>query len=223
MESVLEEKKKRILEIDLLRGLAVFLMMLHHLIFDLRYIVGLDVFAFQETVWFQDYLRPPVIAVFIMVSGISSSFSRNNMRRGVRLLIASLILTGGSLLVRYLTSLDQGVVIFNVFHVLAISIIVNALLEKVFQRRKPAEAYRFKFFLLLTVLGTSLIFLPGILHRKFELNSTIMNIIFFAKYPPDIKLLDNMALFPWIGFFLIGAAFGLVLYRERSSLLPEPG
>ena len=93
MDSVLEENKKRILEIDLLRGVAVFLMMLHHFIFDLRYIVGLDVFAFQETVWFQEYLRPPVIAVFIMVSGISSSFSRSNLRRGVRLLIASLILT----------------------------------------------------------------------------------------------------------------------------------
>ena len=106
MENVLKENKNRILEIDLLRGLAVFLMMLHHLIFDLRYIVGLDVFAFQETVWFQEYLRPPVISVFIMVSGISSSFSRNNLRRGVRLMIASLLLTGGSLLVLYLSKLN---------------------------------------------------------------------------------------------------------------------
>ena len=223
MDSVLEENKKRILEIDLLRGVAVFLMMLHHFIFDLRYIVGLDVFAFQETVWFQEYLRPPVIAVFIMVSGISSSFSRSNLRRGVRLLIASLILTCGSLLVRYLTNLDQGVVVFNVFHVLAISIIVYALLEKIYQRKKTMDTYRFKFFLLLTILGTALIFLPGILQGKFGLKSTVLNIIFFAEYPADMKLLDNMALFPWLGFFLIGAAFGLVLYRKRNSLLPEPG
>ena len=58
MENVLKENKNRILEIDLLRGLAVFLMMLHHLIFDLRYIVGLDVFAFQESSWFVFFLQP---------------------------------------------------------------------------------------------------------------------------------------------------------------------
>lgn len=223
MENVLKENKNRILEIDLLRGLAVFLMMLHHLIFDLRYIVGLDVFAFQETVWFQEYLRPPVISVFIMVSGISSSFSRNNLRRGVRLLIASLLLTGGSLLVHYFSKLDSGVIIFNVFHVLAISIIAYALLEKIYQKKKTAETHRFKFFLFLTILGSLLIFLPGVLQGKFGLDSTVLNIIFFAKYPAGMYLLDSMALFPWLGFFLIGAAFGLVFYRERQSLLPEPG
>ena len=223
MENLLKEKKKRIVEIDLLRGAAVFLMILHHFIFDLRYIVGLDIFAFQETVCFQEYMRPPVIAVFIMVSGISSSFSRNNLRRGLRLLIASLILTGGSLLVRSLSHLDMGVIVFNVFHVLAISIIIYALLEKLFQGRKTTETYSFKFFLFLIILGTALIFLPGILQQKFGLKSTVLNIIFFAKYPAGMRLLDNMALFPWLGFFLIGAAFGMYFYRERKSLFPEPG
>lgn len=222
MENVLKEKKSRILEIDLLRGLAIFLMMLHHLIFDLRYIVGLDIFSFQETVWFQEYLRPPVISIFILVSGISSSFSRNNLRRGIRLLVASLILTSGSLLVRYISQENLGVIIFNVFHVLAVSIIIYALLEKIFQRKKKNENARFKFFLFLIVLGSVLIFLPEILRQQFGLNSTVLNIILFAKYPAGYSVLDNMPLFPWLGFFFIGAALGLVLYRERRSLLPQP-
>lgn len=223
MENELTRKNNRILEIDFLRGMAVFLMMLHHLIFDLRYIVGLDVFAFQETVWFQDYVRPPVISVFIIVSGISSSFSRNNLKRGIRLLIASLILTGGSLLVRYFSQLDLGVIIFNVFHVLALSIVFYSLLEKLYQRREEDAGRRFKFFLFLIILGSLLIFLPELLRQRFGLNSILLNIIFFARYPEGVSLLDNMSLFPWLGFFLLGAAFGLSLYRERKSLLPDPG
>lgn len=223
IENELKVKKGRILEIDLLRGLAILLMMLHHLIFDLRYIVGLDVFAFQETVWFQQYLRLPVISIFILVSGVSSSFSRNNLRRGVRLLIASLILTGGSLLLNYITGENLGVIIFNVFHVLAVSIISYALLEKIFQRQKKTENVRFRFFLLLLVLGSVLIFLPKILQQRIGLRSIVLNMLFFAKYPAGYNLLDSMPLFPWLGFFLIGSALGLVLYRERKSLLPDPG
>ena len=223
MENEVKSRKNRILEIDLLRGGAIFLMVLHHLIFDLRYIVGLDVFAFQETEWFQIYLRSAVLAVFILVSGISSSFSRNNLRRGIRLLIAALILTGGSLLVNHFSQVQLGVIVFNVFHVLALSIISYALLEKILWSKEDKEEKRFQFFLILLVLGSLLIFVPELLRQQFGLNSPLLNIIFFAEYPQGMALLDNMPLFPWLGFSLIGSAMGLLLYRERRSLFSEPG
>jgi len=78
--------KNRVFELDALRGLALFMMFLHHFIFDLRYIFGLDVFAWQESWWFINLLRPLFLNVFLVVSGISSSFSRSNTRRGLRLL-----------------------------------------------------------------------------------------------------------------------------------------
>ena len=43
----------RAFELDVLRGAAVIMMMLHHFIYDLRFIFGLDVFAWQETGFFQ--------------------------------------------------------------------------------------------------------------------------------------------------------------------------
>ena len=41
------DKNKRAFELDALRGFAIFMMILHHMIFDFRYLLGLNVFAFQ--------------------------------------------------------------------------------------------------------------------------------------------------------------------------------
>jgi len=73
-------KPCRAFELDALRGLALLLMVLHHLIFDLRHVFGLPVFAFQDTDWFAYLLQPLFLNVFLVVSGICWPWVSCSMR-----------------------------------------------------------------------------------------------------------------------------------------------
>jgi uncharacterized membrane protein len=112
-------KRCRAFELDALRGLALLMMVLHHLVFDLRYLFALDVFAFQETWWFENLLRPTFLNVFLLVSGICCTFSRSNTRRGLRLLVVAIGFTAATSIVSWFSGLDFYI-LFNVLHLLAV-------------------------------------------------------------------------------------------------------
>jgi uncharacterized membrane protein len=88
-----KKKRGRIPEIDFLRGLALLLMVWHHAMYDVRYIFSIDAFAFQDSYWFYRIGRPIVLALFLLVSGISTRFSGNNLKRGLRMLLFAVIAT----------------------------------------------------------------------------------------------------------------------------------
>src|ERR1035437_10966949 len=113
------DKSKRAFELDALRGLALFMMILHHMIFDFRYLLELNVFAFQETYWFNDVVRPVFVGVFVIVSGICCQFSRNNLKRSLKLCLIAL---GFSAVMGAfsLVSGEELYVFFNVLHLLAL-------------------------------------------------------------------------------------------------------
>ena len=124
----------RAFELDALRGLALLLMVLHHFAFDLRYLLQLNVFAFQETWWFENLLRPLFLNVFLIVSGICCSFSRSNRRRGLRLLAVALGFTAVTSIVSVVIQ-TNFYIIFNVLHLLALGTLLYAGLNW-FERKK---------------------------------------------------------------------------------------
>jgi uncharacterized membrane protein len=207
--------RNRVFELDALRGFALFMMILHHFIFDLRYLFGLDVFAFQESWWFIQLLRPLFLNVFLVVSGICCSFSRSNHRRGLRLLAVALALTALSSLLSLITG-SPFYIFFNVLHVLALGTLLVAALQSA--RLNLSERAQ----LTLLVLGSvSLIYLGGLipeLGRMVEGNGLTF---FFGILPADCPpMADYLPLIPWLGFFLAGTVIGKVVYPERQSAFP---
>jgi len=86
----------RIWEIDFLRGLAIILMVGYHLLYDLGDFVGLRKFLGFST----DLSSPAWLVaqnffagLFVVLSGISSTFSRNNLRRFVKFGVVALLIT----------------------------------------------------------------------------------------------------------------------------------
>ena len=76
------ERPARIELMDALRGLAVCLMVLHHFLYDLCEFLGAPWWLFTNPVF--DVLHYFFAGLFIFLSGISSDFSRSNLKRGAK-------------------------------------------------------------------------------------------------------------------------------------------
>ncbi len=208
--------KNRVFELDALRGLALFMMFLHHFIFDLRYLFGLDVFAWQESWWFINLLRPLFLNVFLVVSGISSSFSRSNTRRGLRLLGVALGITLVSVVLSQVSGSDFYV-FFNVLHLLALGTLIFAGLES--QRLGLRQPVIQTILLLSSVVILYLGSLVNDLNQMFAGNALTLPLGILPDVRPGMA--DYLPLLPWLGFFLTGALLGKLLYPERTTAFPK--
>ncbi len=205
---------KRIVELDFFRGLAVILMAFQHFIFDLRHVFGLNIFGFQDTVYFMDWFRPIIVYLFLVVSGASSTFSQNNLRRGLKLLALALGLTFGLELINLIFESNLHI-FFNVFHLLAIGILFYHFLSK--NERESKIPYDWRA-LVLILLALVFMYLGVGVERQNPISHNWLLPLGLYSYqrPP---MLDYMPLIPWFGFFLAGGAIGRMFYRQRRSLL----
>lgn len=214
-----ERSFSRILEIDLVRGLCLLGMVLHHFAFDVRYVFRIDAFAFQEGGFFNLVLRPLFLIGFIMVSGLSSAFSRNQFKRSARIAAAAVVLQIGMAIFSSFQNVNNYV-IFNVLHVLAVSQFLYGVVEKVFEKRQ-----RRSFLLALGVIGVLAIYSVYPLQ---QLDGDIANpivgylmLILGAPYDHAIGMGDFLPLFPWMGIFFIGALLSHVVYIDRETMLQD--
>ncbi len=130
----------RAMELDLLRGIAVILMMFDHLMFDLCGLLPgffsdypLDLHLLAIDYWYWDVrliVRPVILFVFFALTGICSSFSRSNLARGGKLLGVAAGLTVVTDLVGYFAGDESIRIVFGVLHAIAISLLLVGLLEK---------------------------------------------------------------------------------------------
>lgn len=217
------EKAKRAFELDALRGLAIFMMILHHLIFDLRYLMGFDVFPFQETNWFNNLLRPVFVVVFLTVSGICCQFSRGNIRRSGKLMAVAAAFSAVMAIASYVMQ-EELYVFFNILHVLAVGTFLYGVFSFWETRRKTgnipsADKSNVRGDVFLILLSAALLYcgeLPYIFSVKsywlLPLGFLPQNIVGMGDYLP---------LFPWIGFFFIGSVIGRIAYKEKRTFFPD--
>ncbi|GAB4264318.1 heparan-alpha-glucosaminide N-acetyltransferase [Thermincola ferriacetica] len=187
------DERKRIWELDFLRGIALILMIIFHFLYDLNEFFHYPV-AYYTGVYY--YIGKVSVILFMLISGISSSLSRNNLKRGLRLLIIAMGITA----VTHLWQAKWGIK-FGILHFLGVSIMLYPALA-----RLPSIA--------LPVLGTLVIwagrFLPEVsFDYLFPLGIKSSNFVSGDYYP----------LIPWLGVFVYGVFLGKVLYKNHKSLL----
>ena len=141
-----EALKNRVTELDVFRGVAVLLMILDHLAYDFW---GLLPMAFRDypakegfsrtlrdlalSYWTWDVrsvVRYAVLFVFLGLTGICCSFSRSNLKRGLKLLAAAMVLTAGTLAVGWLVGDFDITITFGVLHCISVTLILIGILEK---------------------------------------------------------------------------------------------
>ncbi len=258
-----KEKRGRIPEIDFLRGFALLLMIWHHTMYDIRYIFHIDAFAFQDSYWFYRIGRPIVLALFLLVSGISTRFSGNNLKRGLRMFLFAVIATVLTAIVEVITGW-LGVIFFNVFHVIALSTLCYVLIEHLFigrhraspdntpdvelserlehkpgrpvmngildvelserLERKPGrpvmngildvERQKAKMIGFLIGFGAFAVAIGYVIAPI--LPNVTRNPLFVILGSPvaGVQTLDQLPLFPYLGYYLLGCAIGQTLYAS---------
>ena len=210
------KKKSRAPELDLLRGFALFMMFLMHLAYDLRFEFGLKGFGFLTANWFWAFVHPFFLVIFVGVSGVCSSFSRNNLIRGLKLLAVAAGLTLVTWAITVYAKLNC-LIIFNVLALLAVSILFYSLVQFIEKKTsvKPVTVNVLLGFFgtYLTAVGSSI----GWMDYS-TTNPVFMPFGFAIKNAPNV--VDSMSIFPWMGVFLIGCVIGRVCYQKKESLLP---
>ena len=197
----MKEQKKRIEIIDALRGLAVVLMVIHHLLYNLVYLLGAPKWLFTNPVF--DILHYIFAGLFLFLSGVSSRFSRGNIKRG---LIALALAVGISIVTFYM----EMPIWFGVLHLLGFSMLFFGLTQKFWDiiPRKATPAI----YITLIVAGTL-----ARANIKLRSDNAIARILLsIAGWPqPGFVSYDYFPLLPWIFVFLLGTWVGIYI-KERK-------
>lgn len=193
----------RIQIIDGLRGISILLMVLYHFGYDLVTFCGMPAWVMYNPVL--DVLQPFFAGLFIFMSGISCRFSRNNIRRGVEILAAGLVVSLVTYLMDYFGLTRNAAIRFGILHLLGISAILYGILQKPLEKVKPAiqcVIYVCLFFLSFAVTGrlyeTKCFFWLGLRYQGFASS-------------------DYFPLLPWLFVYLTGTAAGYYVVNRRLS------
>jgi len=199
----------RIWEIDFLRGLSIILMLFYHGGFDITELAGKHaIFGIRWNLGSPGFqIAVDVFAgLFVLLCGVSSTLTRSNVRRGLKLLGVAALVTAAS----YVFKREEAIY-FGILHCLGACILIyGGTLERAKPRLLAAAG--------LGVFGLSLV-LPAALGGapiRFDWLAPLGIISdSFSSY-------DYFPLLPWFGVFLVGTALGKWLYAGRQSLIRKP-
>ena len=210
-ESITSTSRQRYWEIDTLRGVAIIMMVIFHLMWDLvSFDITPDVVLYAG---FWKYFQRTTAITFLLLVGISLTVSYRRAKaqqpgaalfpkffwRGLRIFGIGM----GFTLIAWATGF--GYVHFGILHLIGTAIILAY----------PLLGYRWLNFILWLIL-----FVLGGAIRYIYLPHNWLDWLGFHTrlYAP----LDYFPLIPWFGVVLLGLAIGNTVYRPEGRLIPLP-
>ena len=196
--------KKRIWELDVLRGVCILGMVVVHLIYDLQTFFSLPFLADSRLF---DLIKQWGGVLFLLISGICVTLGSHPVRRGLIVFACGLICSAVTTGMYFLNMADKSIIIyFGVLHCLGVCMLLWPLFK-----RLPVWALGL-LGLGLTVLG---LWISGNVVVDFPW------LIPLGLVPGDFASSDYFPLLSNLGFFLVGAFLGKTLYRKKETLLPR--
>lgn len=195
--------KKRIWELDALRGLCILGMVIVHFVYDLVELYG---FVNWEYPALYRFVMRWGGVLFLLISGICVTLGRRSVRRGLIVFGCGILCTAVTAGMYFLKLADRALIIyFGVLHCLGICMLLWPLC-----RRLPIWA--------LALLGAVLIAGGFLLQSLPPVDFPWL--IPLGLISQNFQTSDYFPLLPNLGFFLLGAVIGLTAYRKKQSLLP---
>jgi len=198
--------QQRFWEIDFLRGIAIIMMALYHLLYNLHYFADYNINVYSG---FWMYFARTTATMFIFLVGVSLSvsFSRTKkthkdsnklfmkyFQRGLKVFFWGLIIT---LVTRIF--LGKAFIIFGILHLIGISIILAYPFLKLGYWNLP--------------IGFLCIFLGAYL-KGFSFD--FYWLLWLGFRTAQFYSVDYFPLLPWFGVVLIGIFIGNLLYSDNA-------
>lgn len=229
------KENKRIFEIDVLKSVAILAMIFDHFTYLFSEIggtrgIGSYVFSnyydinsqFINTIYcfcckFQDSTLRMIghyifATLFLCLAGICSSFSRSNIKHGIKVLIGGLIVTMVTIIMSVVSGEDMYI-IFGILSTIGVSILLIALVEKLYDNKW-----------LYLIIGVSLV-IWGFMIQWWDAPRisyiTDLNIKSFIEVIMGYKVygLDHFGILPCTGVVFIGTFIGKTLYQDKLTKL----
>ena len=195
--------KKRIWELDALRGLCILCVVFIHLMYDLKDLYGLLKIEYPPIYLF---IQEWGGVLFLLISGICVTLGRHCIRRGILVFLCGLVISAVTAGMYLLDMADTSVIIcFGILHCLGICMLLWPLFRK------------FPHWVL-AVTGAVLA-VVGLFLNSIRLSHNWLMPL--GLYSPQFASADYFPLLPHFGFFLLGAFLGKTLYHKQQSLLPK--
>lgn len=194
----------RFVGVDLLRGLAIVMMVGYHLCFDLAY--------FRFVSWSPDDMlirwgwiawRDLIVASFLLLVGLSRALNATFKPAAADFWRRWAQIAGAALLVSLASYGFAGErwIYFGILHFIAVALLLCRLV-----------LYRTQSALWIALLGGTAL-AAGLLISTPAMDALPLDILGFEAHKPPTE--DYVPLFPWIGVVLIGLAGG-VLWKSRD-------
>ena len=196
--------KKRIWELDALRGLAILIVIAIHLTYDLVVLYG--VWDLKDPRLF-NFSRDWGGVIFLLLSGICVTLGSRPVKRGITVFLCGMLITLVTVMMYALHFTGKEIVIyFGVLHCLGICMLLWPLLRKL-----PTW--------LLAVLGVAAV--AAGLYVTAHVRVAFPWLIPLGFVNRGFSSSDYFPLLPNLGYFLLGAFAGRTLYRKKTTLFPR--
>lgn len=216
-ELILSEKPQRVRIIDGLRGLAIFLMILHHFIFNMSFPLydGSDFAKLCYRIYSSDivetYLQTFFQCLFIFISGVACRYSRSNIKRGIITLLFGFGLEGITCYV--LPKIDPELfagceIRYGILTLLGSCMLIWGLFGKWLDKVMFSKKAGMVFPLLMLVLWY-------IFHGFSESWFDFSGFEWFGFPSKTFYTADYFPLFPWLFMFLFGVQIGRFIRENK--------
>ena len=195
------EKKARVWELDALRGFCILCVIAVHFIFDLSFFAGAELTLPAWYTFIQEYGG----AIFVVLSGCCATLGSRSFRRGLIVFGCGMLITLVTFGMCKLGFASKDVIVqFGVLHLLGVCMLVYPL----FRRLPPAAQ---------AGIGACIVVL-GYVFTTIRVEARWL--FPFGLIYQGFTSSDYFPVFPQLGWFLLGAALGRTVYREKQTLLP---
>ena len=235
-ENTCGETNRRVWEIDAFRGFLILAVLINHLTvtvdaFCINGYYNIDSEAWIRItdplgVWFahnadgtyrwaswvtmlREYCTYPAVNTFFIISGITCQFSRNNLKRSLRVLAAGIFISAFTFGLWKWTGDPTRFIRFGVLMCYAFCQLIYVF---IFEKKSNR-------ILLIAVIPVLII---GYFLLYYGVSPTKLPIFYIFGVPQagDMSS-DFWPIFPMLGWFLLGVVIGRKYYSEKKTLLPS--